>query len=447
MRSISPARLLLPAARSLAEGSWLALLYAALQAIGGEVAHMGPIELGALVVAGLAWSRRRRWRSPAAEALGLPLLALAAGVFGWLESPEVRFNLIEGDLLGALSIHLPGWLGAIAFWRGDAQRIREDVVGEDRLISWAVPGLAVPWLIGYSAASGRLQEDFVAAAFIGTIFFVGSAITALAVARLEALRLSTGTDWVGNSSWLLMILGLALAVTVLSIPLAALLGVSGRSVLAMMAAPLQTLILIVVVLTAPIFLLAAFIAGLLTPFLPTDLEFELNLRGLFLSGRGEGSDLPLIILTVVVIAIFLFDLIALLAVLWFTYRRRREDEMPDVAFEERAIVVPAPAPPAAQAPRPRSSVPSNAHDPIGAYLAALEVLAADGRWPRRTDETPAAHVERTRHEGLGTTSFGRLAAAYQLIRYTPRTVSARETSRSPGRLERLRSWLRQVQHS
>ena len=52
MRSISPARLLLPAARSLAEGSWLALLYAALQAIGGEVAHMGPIELGAVVVAG-----------------------------------------------------------------------------------------------------------------------------------------------------------------------------------------------------------------------------------------------------------------------------------------------------------------------------------------------------------------------------------------------------------
>ena len=70
----------------------------------------------------------------------------------------------------------------------------EDVVVEDRLIGWAVPGLAVPWLIGYSAASGRLQEDFVAAAFIGTIFFVGSAITALGVARLEALRLSTGTD-------------------------------------------------------------------------------------------------------------------------------------------------------------------------------------------------------------------------------------------------------------
>ena len=376
------------------------------------------------------------------------MLALAAGVFGWLLSSEVRFALVEGDLLGALSIHLPGWLGAIAFWRGDAQRFREDVRRRGSAVSWAVPGLAVPWLIGYSAANGRLQEDFVAAAFVCTIFFIGSAFTALAVARLEALRLSTGTDWVGNSSWLLMILGLALALTVLSIPLAALLGVSGRSVLAMMAAPLQTLILIAVVLTAPIFLLAAFIAGLLAPFLPTDLEFDLNIRGLFLSGRGEGSDLPLIILTVVVIAIFLFDLIALLAVLWYTYRRRREDEMPDVAFEERAIVVPAPAPPAAaKAPRPRPSVLSNAHDPIGAYLAALEVLAADGRWPRRTHETPAAHVERTRREGLGGTSFGRLAAAYQLMRYTPRTMSARETGRSPGRLERLRSWLRQVQHS
>jgi hypothetical protein len=215
----------------------------------------------------------------------------------------------------------------------------------------------------------------------------------------------------------------------------------------MMAAPLQTLILIAVVLTAPIFLLAAFIAGLLTPFLPRNLEFDLNLRGLFLSGRGEGSDLPLIILTVLVIAIFLFDLIGLLAVLWFTYRRRREDELPDVTFEERAIVVPAPPPPATPAPRPRPRAPSDAHDPIGAYLAALDVLAADGRWPRRWHETPATHLQRARDEGLGSPSFGRLAAAYQLVRYTPRAMSARESNRSPGRLERLRSWLRQVQHS
>ena len=430
----------------MAEGSWLAILYPPLQAIPGEVAYMGPMELGALVVAGLAWSRRRRWRSPATEALGLPLLALAAGLFGWLTSPGVRIGLIEGDLFGALSQHLPGWLAAAAFWRGEAQRVREDAVIEDRLMAWAVPGLAVPWLIGYAAASGRLQDDFVAAAFIGTIFFVASAITALGVARLEALRMSTGTEWAGNSSWLIMILGLALVVTVLSIPLAALLGVSGRSVMAIMAAPLQTLILIAVVLTAPIFLLAAFIAGLLSPFLPRDLELDLDLTFLRLTGRGEGSDLPTIILTVVVVAIFVFDLLALLAVLWFTYRRKREDDLPDVAFEERSIVVPAPPPPAPAARRPRPRAPASARDAIGAYLAALEVLAADGRWPRRTHETPAAHLQRARAEGLGSPSFGRLAAAYQLKRYTPRAMSAREASRSPGRLERLRAWLRHVQN-
>ena len=77
-----------------------------------------------------------------------------------------------------------------------------------------MPGLAIPWLLGYSVAGGQLQDDFAAAALVGTLFFVGSAFTALGLRRLEALRLSTGSEWRGDRTWLLMIIGLALVLTV-----------------------------------------------------------------------------------------------------------------------------------------------------------------------------------------------------------------------------------------
>ena len=52
MRSSWSVRFLLPAAQAVAEGSWLAVLYAALQAGAQEIAYLGPLELGALVMAG-----------------------------------------------------------------------------------------------------------------------------------------------------------------------------------------------------------------------------------------------------------------------------------------------------------------------------------------------------------------------------------------------------------
>jgi hypothetical protein len=59
MRSSWPVRVLLPAAQSLAEGSWLALLYAALQAASQEVSYIGPLELRARPGAAVDDGRRR----------------------------------------------------------------------------------------------------------------------------------------------------------------------------------------------------------------------------------------------------------------------------------------------------------------------------------------------------------------------------------------------------
>jgi hypothetical protein len=446
MRSPWSVRVLLPAALALSEGSWLAVLYAALQAAGSEITYLGPIELGALVVAGTAWSRRRRWIGPSADALGVPLLALLAGLSGWLLDPDVRAALIDGSLLQALSLHTPGWLAALAFWRGDAHRSSEDdAIIEHRLIQWAVPALAIPWLAGYALASGQAESDFAAAAFLSTLFFIGSTFAALGLARLEALRLSTGGDWSGDRSWLFMILGLALVLTALTVPVAALLGIPARSLLGTLVGPLQTLLLLVVAVTAPIFILAAIIADLLKSFLPSDFRLgQLSLPSFDSWRREPGSDLPGIILTVIVAGAFLFDFIVLAAMVWFSYRgRRRRMDFLDPAFEERAIVVPVTAP-VADAPAVVAGVraPAAAEDATGAYLAALDALAVDGRWPRRAHETPAAHLARARAEGLGEPSFGRLAAAYQLTRYSPRPLPTREQRRARGRLETLLALLR-----
>jgi hypothetical protein len=451
MRSPWSVRVLLPAALALSEGSWLAVLYAALRAAGGDLAHLGPLELGALVMAGTAWSRRRGWRSPAADAIGLPVLVLLSGVFGWLLDPGVRVAVIDGSLVSALGLHLTGWVAALAFWRGSAHRSSEDdAVIEHRLVQWAVPTLAVPWLFGYAVASGQVEHDFAAAAFVGTLFFIGSTFAALGLARHEALRQSTGTEWAGDRSWLFLIMGLALVLTVLTIPVAALLGIPARSLLGTMVGPLQTLILIVVVVTAPIFLLAALIADLLRSTLPADFQLgELSLPSFNFSRPETNSDLPLIILTVIVAGAFLFDFIIFAAMIWFSARdRRRRSDFADPAFEEREIMVPPPSPAEAKPiVPPRVRGPAKADDATGAYLAALDALAVDGRWPRKAHETPAAHLARARAEGLDGPSFGRLTAAYQLARYRAQPLPSQEQRRARSRLQALLSLLRLSERS
>jgi hypothetical protein len=444
MRSRSPVRILLPAAQALAEGSWLAVVYAALQAAGGDLARLGPLELGALALGGMAWGRRQRWLSPKSDALGLPLLALASGCFGWLLDPDVRAGLVDGDLLLALSLHTPGWLAGLAFWRGEAHRVRaDDTVTQDRLLRWAVPALAIPWLIGYASASGPREADFAAAAFVGTIVFSGSAFGALGLARLEAARASMGSEWRDNRSWLTLIVGVAVALTAFAIPAAALLGIPARSLLAVLVVPLQTLILLLVVLTAPIFILAAVVADLLRRMLPGDFRFEGFQLPHLTPWREPTSDLPGIILAIIIAGIFAFDLVLILVLLWVRYMEGRRRNAPDPLFEERSIVVPATSP---AEPEPvnvsRSRRAADADDPAGAYLAALDELDADGRWPRQEHETPAAHLERARAEGLSISSFGRLAAAYQLVRYGSRPLGGREEGRARGRFEALRRWLR-----
>jgi hypothetical protein len=448
MRSSWAANVLLPAAQVLAEGAWLAVFYAALQAMSGEPVWTGPLELGVMAWAGMAWGRRRRWRTPTAEALGLPLLALAAGAFGWMLDPQVRLSLTHGELLVALGLHAPGWIAAIAFWRGEVHRSREDDDAiQDQLLRWAIPGLAIPWVLGHLSASGLAEAEFRSAAFVGTIFFIGAAFTAMGLARLEAVRATTGSDWRANRSWLVLILGMAAGIILLAIPAASFLGVPARSLLAATMGPIQTLLFVLVLLATPIIVLAAAVADLIQPILPEGF----GLSGLTLPEFGaDQRDLipaaPAFIFYAIVGILLLLELLAVAGMFWLRWqeRRRMRDASSD-PFEERSIVIPppddAPKATARRAMRRRRRDPRG--DPVDAYLAALGMLAGDGRWARQPEESPAAHVTRLRGGGGSPPpGLARLADAFQLVRYGRRRLGGPERARTPGRLSRLRTFLR-----
>ena len=447
MRSSWQARILLPTTQLLAEGGWLAVVYAALQAITGDAPSIGPFELALLVWVGLAWGRRTRWLHPVVDAVGLPLLALAGGAAGWLLDPGVRGLLVDGHFVQAMSSHLPGWIGAVAVWRGEAHRSPEDDdLLADQLLRWAVPGLAIPWLVGHLATSGTAELAFTSAAFMGTLVFIGSALTAMGLARLEAVRVATGSDWRSNRDWLLLIAGVALALTVVGIPVAAFLGVPARALLVTLIGPLRLILLVLILLTTPLIVVIAAATELISPLLPKGVTLpKLNLSGLNVDPSQVVSDLPTIVFYLVVALLAAIELFILVVILYLRWKERQRFRIaePD-PFEERAIVLPPPAesPPAPPARHRRTR--RDAADPAGAYLLALDALERDGRWPRRPSESPAAHSERVRREGLEGPLLPRLAAAYQLVRYAGVRLPDREARRGPTRLASLRARLRRT---
>jgi hypothetical protein len=445
MRSSWGASYLLPAAQVVAEGSWLAVAYAALQAVTGQPPWLGPLELAAFAWAGMWWGRRSRWRSPSVEALGLPLLALLSGSFGWILDPGVRHALLAGEPLVALSLHGAGWLAAIAFWRGEVHRSREDDDAiQDRLLRWAIPGLAIPWAVGHLAAEGALEQDFAAAAFIGTVFFVASAFIAMGLARLEAVRASTGSDWRSNRSWVGVVVVVALAVTLVAVPAAAMLNVPVRSLMVALLGPLQSVLLLMLLLATPIIVVAAAISDIVGPLLPEGITLgRLTLPDFGVDGRQIATAAPVLIFYVVVALILAVELVIVGAILWLRWQERKRMRIePSDAFEERSIVVP----PAAGA-RPRAAAPRPARQrrgsgPVSAYLEALDLLERDGRWARQPHETPALHAARAQHDGLAAPALARLAAAYQLARYAGRQLPEAERRRAPSRLAAIRRFLR-----
>jgi hypothetical protein len=159
--------------------------------------------------------------------------------------------------------------------------------------------------------------------------------------------------------------------------------------------------------------------------------------------REVTTSLPVLVFYVVVGVIVLVELVILGLILWMRWQERKRMRMAMTdPFEERSIVIPPPDEPAPTSPRARTRPARAGGDPASAYLQALDALRRDGRWPRAETETPAAHVARARAEGLHLPALGRLASAYQLVRYGGRDLTDAEARRALPRLLVLRARLR-----
>jgi hypothetical protein len=437
---------MLPVVQCLAEGGLLAVVAAAIQALFGEVPIIGPFEFAILAGIGMAWVRRQRWRTPAWEAFGLPFLVIGAGTLCWILAPEVRIAIAGGNLPDALGANPGGWVGAIAVWRGSVHRAREaDEEIQDGLMRIGLPVLAIAWLVGAVAArnvSPEVQDAFTAVAFIGSLVFVGAGVLALGLARLAAVR----GDGPGGGSWFGFALVVALAVTVLGIPAAFLLGVPLEMLFVALVAPFRVIGALFVLLLSPIVLLAALFVDLAQGILPAGFGAgTIRLPTIDVGVQQPDSPIAGILFYVLFAVIVLLELaVVVLYLLWRWHERRDLSSLLSEVGEERETVFErTPRPP--RPPRPADATRHDRHDPVGAYLLALEALAADDRWARHQAETPRRHLDRVGGAAAAPIGreLGRLAVAYQLIRYGGRQLGAHEHARSAGRLDRLEQATRQ----
>jgi Domain of unknown function (DUF4129) len=445
MRSSWPARLLV-ILQATAEGGWIAVVYSAIQVATGHEPRIGPLELAVLAGMGMAWARRRRWRTPAAEAVGLPLLVVLGGATGWFLDPTVRSLLVDGFPRTALGMHIPGWIAGAAVLRGAFHGSPDDDESvQDRLLLFTIPGLTVPWLVGSLAAPPSLRPAFTAEAFLATMIFAASAFGALGLARLEALRPTASAEWQRSRSWFALLAVISATTAIVGVPAGILLGVPLAALATLAFGLIRMLLLAAILLTTPLILVIAVLTEALGPLFPRGGAARIQLPNLGIDPVQATSPWPTIVVVAVVALLAAFELFVLGVMIYIRWQeRRRMVAAASGGFEERSIVIPTedgPPPPALPARRRRRR--RDPGDPVAAYLASLDALARDGRWARAADETPASHAARAFRGGLVDPAFRRLAAAYELVRYGNRDLTGLERDRARGRYARLRGILRQ----
>ena len=438
MRSPWPARVLLPAAQALAEGSWAG------RRVRGGAGGDGSVPVDR--AAGVRRHGRRGHGLGAPPALALRdrrgVGAAAAGAGGG------RLLLAAGPRRARQPGRRPadrrpqparaGWLGAVAFWRGEVHRsIEDDDVIQDRLLRWVLPGLAIPWLVGHATSSGAIEEAFTSAAFVGTVFFIGSAFTAMGLSRLEAVRVVTGSDWRSNRSWVVLVVGIAIVMTLLAAPAAAFLGVPAKALLAAVVGPIQTLLFVLVLLFTPVILLGALLADLVQPLLPEGFGLgQIQPPTTIFNARDAASNWP---------SIHLLRHPRLAPRVRAVRAGRDAVDAPPGAAPHASPWPARPSRSARSSSRPparereaqpaaaRRAAPLPLDDPAGAYLAALNSLDRDGRWARRgtrpRPRTPA-HPGRGHGRRRVRASGGRLPAGSATARC--RSPNASDGVRHPA---------------
>jgi hypothetical protein len=371
------------------------------------------------------------------------VLVIVASIIGLLASPEARGALLSGPA-ATVATHPGGLLAGLALLRGFAHArlpLAEDTVAN--LFAIGLPGIAAAAAVG-GAIGEPIRSRFLEATFVAAVVFVGSAVLALAIARIDAMGLDSGFDWRRNPSWLLLAIVLIAAALTLALPLAAMAGTLLSIGVSVALWPLLALGLVSgfdqVIRRVFLFFLA--VVGVLIvivrlfgregvpPPPPDDATITpAQSASTFdqLASMGIGG----LLLFVVVVGSLI------LIALWM----RRVRPTTDVIGETRVIDATPEGTPARRRRIlfRRRPTPTNA---VEAYVALVDELDRHDHVRRVASETPASHAARLRAGGHDALGLDLLAADYALARYGGATLTEREDQRAIGRWRILRRRLR-----
>lgn len=426
----SPEALLAAVADASLEAAWLTLAYLLVQPwIGDGQLHLGLPALAVGALAGLAFARRASDLPRDSYTLigsGLTVVAAAIGTLAFV--PDIA----RSDVFAAISAHPGGLLVGVAFLRGTAHAEEGAEAGNvERILGIGLFGLVVFWPI-FSLAGLSVRAAFAQPALSASISFVTASLLAMGLARLASL----GGDGVGRPTrrrWLFLLFGVLGLALMVSLPLAAALGVPLGVAVTGVLGPIGVVAYgLLVLVTLPF----ALVAGWLTELFSHSSALKEILARLMGSPAassppqppnpvvlpGDGSWVGTLVLTVITLAVAAFFIVRMLG--RRTVRTRLGDD-----HEVRTTELPTPhlRMPRISLPR-RRSAPRNARE---AYLAVLALLSGTDR-SRAVDETPAEHARR-----LDSKDVSRLAVDYQLDAFGGRVLTAPEERRALARWRRF----------
>jgi Domain of unknown function (DUF4129) len=432
--------LVAPALAGTVEGAWVAVFYAAWQiGLGHRAPVLGPLTLAVAAWAGLWWIRSGLERD--IEVVGLAGLVVAGAALGVLSDPTALGAFLSGDPGVALARHSAGLLAGVAVLRGARHRdpaLDDVVVGN--LLTWGLPSLALPWILG-TLLEAPWRVEFISLAFPATLLLVTAGLLAVGLARLDALAAEVGIDGGRRSRWIGVAVGVLGLMALIAVPAALVLGAPLGSVVDGLFGPLASLaglaLLPFFVLAVP--LLTALELVPLHQLQPGPSSSRTSPVGPL--GSASAGD-PIIVIAVIVLAAAALLIAAALVAGWGPRRRRRIRAGAGEAtlVEERTPALP---PAGFGLPHWRIELPRRPgppRDASGAYLAWLRDLGARPEVARRAAESPAAHARRVRREAGMPGAAGLLAADFELERYGGRTLGGLETRRALARWRRLRRW-------
>jgi hypothetical protein len=431
---------------AVAEGAWVAAVYAIVCAMAKVPAPLGVAGLALAALAGLVVARRfgqsfgDRWP---AVALGL---VVGTSILGALASPAAIAALLALDPVGAARAHPGGVLAGLALLRGMAHgRASASAVSLGHLVEVGLPGLVIPVVV-----AGMLDEPWRGEALAGiaaaVVTFLVAATLGVAVARIDSLGTRAGFDWRRNRAWLALVALLAIGVVAVVLPVASFVGPVVRIVVGAIVVPLFAVGVIAgltqvsrralasVFVLGVVMLLVVALAG---PARPTEGEGEPPGPGGILESESQ-------VVTFAAGGLLTIAVIAGIVVLARLWMREALRIVPGDVAEERTIDRTGSADhqrgrSLASLGRPAAAGPPA--DAATAYLALLADIAARPAVARAAAESPAEHARRLRTAGVGAAGLDLLAADYELARFAERRLTAAESRRAIDRWRRLRRTL------